>query len=339
MKSGMHREEPHELVEPLVHVPVEPRERRQVLADARLLLARLAEQPLGHDVLDVGPRDADLLEAVLHPPQAVGHVLEAGAVEDRLLHAGDETEAQVLRDLAHLAQEVQVEDQLLVLPALEIVEQLVDDEQQPLVGVPFVERRHHVLEGALVVRDGVAGREAVVDVPARQRLLELRADERAEVHGRGAELGARDLEPARDALRRAGDPGVGRTDEIGPLGDGRQHGHQVGLAGAVVADDQEALVVGGLVDLDLRDHDIREPLRHLGAHDVGGHELARLGLAIGVPKLHHGLDRLELDQVAVSHLGFRADVWPDPDGRPSVAKRCVGSRCGRDCAARGRRPT
>ena len=190
-----------------------------------------------------------------------------------------------------------------------------------------------------MVRDGVPRREAVVDAPALQRLLELRADERAEVHGRGAELGARDLEPAGDALRRAGDPRVDRTDEIGPLGDGRQHGHQVGLAGAVVADDQEALVVGRLVDLDLRDDDIREPLRHLGAHDVGGHELARFGLAIGVPKLHHGFDRVELDQVAVSHLGFRAGTWSDPDGRSSVKKRCVGSRCGRDRAERGRRPT
>ena len=297
----MHREEPHELVEPLVHVAVEPGERRQVLADAGLLRARLPEQPLGHDVLDVGPGDADLLEAVLHAPQAVGHVVEAGAVEDRLLHAGDEPEAQVLGDLAHLAQEVQVEDELLVLPALEVVEQLVHHEQQPPLGVPGVERRHHVLEGPLVVRDGVAGRELVVDAPAFQRGLELGADERAEVHGRGAELGARHLETAGDAPRRAGDPGVDRVDESGPLGDGRQHGHQVGLARAVVADDEETPVVGGLVDLDLRDDDVREPLRHLGAHDVGGHELPRLGLAVGVPKLHHGLDRLELDQVAVSH--------------------------------------
>ena len=63
-------------------------------------------------------------------------------------------------------------------------------------------------------------------------------------------------------------------------------------------------------NLDLRDDDIREPLRHLGTHDVGGHELPGLGLPVGVPKLYHGLDRLKLDQVAVSHLGSRALTLP-----------------------------
>ena len=102
---GVDREQPYELVQPLVHVAVEPGEWLEVGPDSCLLLGRLLQEALGHHVLDVGPRDADLLEAVLHPAQAVGHVGEPGIVEDGLLQAGDEAEAQILADLAHLAEE------------------------------------------------------------------------------------------------------------------------------------------------------------------------------------------------------------------------------------------
>ena len=307
---GMDREQPDELVQPLVHVAVERGERLEILPDAHLLLTGLLEKPLGDHVLDVGPGDADLLEAVLHPAQTVGHMVEARTVEDCLLHAGHEPEAQVLADFADFAQEVQVEDQLLVLAALEVVEQLVHDEQKPLVGVPLVERRHHVLEGPLVVRDRVPGREAVVDAPPRQRLLELRADERAKVHGGRAELGADDPEPAGDAACGAGDERADRVDEIRALGDRGDDRHQVGLARAVVPDDEETLVVGRFVNLDLRNHDRRKPLRHLRAHDVGGHELPGRRLLVGVAKLHHRLDRLEAKQVTVLHRGSCAAQCP-----------------------------
>ncbi len=89
---GVDREQPHELVQPLVHVAVEPGERLEVGLDSCLLLGRLLQETLGHHVLDVGPRDADLLEAVLHAAQTLGHVGEPGTVEDGLLQAGDEAE-------------------------------------------------------------------------------------------------------------------------------------------------------------------------------------------------------------------------------------------------------
>ena len=89
----MNREQPNELIQPLVHVPVELGERCEVLPDPRLLLARLLEKPLGDDEFHVFAGDEDLLEAVLHTAQAVSDVGKAMAVEDCLLHTGNEAEA------------------------------------------------------------------------------------------------------------------------------------------------------------------------------------------------------------------------------------------------------
>ena len=323
---GMDGEEPDELVQPLLHAAVAPGERREVVPDLRLLPGRLAEQPLGDDVLDVGAGDRYLLEAVLHPPHAVRHVGEAVAVEDRLLHAGDETEAEVLADFADLAQEVQVEDQLLIPAALEVVEQLVDHQQQAAVGMPRVERGHHLLERLLVVRDRVPRRETVVDAPAGQRLLELRADERPQVHRGGAQLRPRHLEPPGDAPRGVRQSRMRhRVAERRPLSDGRDDGHQVRLAGSVVADDQHPLVVRRPVELQLRDQDGRELVGHRAAHDVGGDQPPRRRFLVRVAELHHRFDRIEPDQIAVLHPDFPEETR-GPTGAPPSRSRHTTTR-------------
>ena len=172
-KVGVDGEQAHELVQALVHGAVEPGERRQVAADLRLLVAVLLEEAFGDHELDVGAGDEELVEAILDAAHAAGHVREPVAVEDRLLHAGDEAEAQVLAHLAHLAQEVEVEHQLLVAAAPQVVEQLIHHQQQPLVRVPLVERRHHLLERPFVVRDRVGGGEPVRHAPGVERRFEL----------------------------------------------------------------------------------------------------------------------------------------------------------------------
>ena len=93
MKIGVHGKQAHELVQPLVHVAVELRERRQVVPDLRLLLAALLEQPLGDHELHVRSGDEKLIVAILHAAQTVSHVGESEAVEERLLHAGYESES------------------------------------------------------------------------------------------------------------------------------------------------------------------------------------------------------------------------------------------------------
>ena len=68
---GMDGKQADELVQPFVHVSVEPGERRQVVADLRLLVAVLPEEALGNDELDVRSRDQKLIETILHAAQAV----------------------------------------------------------------------------------------------------------------------------------------------------------------------------------------------------------------------------------------------------------------------------
>ena len=161
-------------------------------------LASFFEEALRDDVGNVLARDADLLEAVLHAPHGLGDELEARVVEEALLHAGHEAEPRARADLADLAQEVEVEDQLLLLAGAEEVEQLVDDEQQPMVRIDLLERPHHADEQVLVVRDLVRGRELVRDAQCLQVLLELGADDVAKRHHDRADLGADDLEAPGD---------------------------------------------------------------------------------------------------------------------------------------------
>ena len=150
----MHREEPDKLVHALIEPAVVFGKRHQVVADLGLLLGGLLEQALGHDEFHVAAGDKDLLEAVLHPADAVGDKSEARAVENGFLDTGHEAEAQVLADLADLAEEVEVEDQLLVLAGAQVVEQLVDHQQQAVFGEDLAELGHHVFEGPLVAGNG-----------------------------------------------------------------------------------------------------------------------------------------------------------------------------------------
>ena len=73
------------------------------------------------------------------------------------------------------------------------------------------------------------------------------------------------------------------------------------LTGAVVADDQQPLVVHGLVELKLRNDQVDQLLGHLLGDDVGLDKLPGGSGLVGVPQLNHGFDRLELDQVSVFH--------------------------------------
>src|SRR5215469_14296264 len=112
---GMDREQPNIFIHALVHAPVEPGERRQVFPDFDLLLSGLLKQALCNDELHVSAGDEDLFEPVFHTTDAVGDEGKAWAVEDGFLHTGDESEPEVLANLADLSQEIEVEDQLLVL--------------------------------------------------------------------------------------------------------------------------------------------------------------------------------------------------------------------------------
>ena len=131
----MHRKQPHELFEPFGHAAVERRELLKVFPNLGPLLVGFGQQPLGDDVGHVLPDDAKLLEAVLHPAQTLGDELELRVVEQALLQARNEAEADQLADLADLPQKAKVEDQIVLPARPEVVEQFVHDQEQPVVGV------------------------------------------------------------------------------------------------------------------------------------------------------------------------------------------------------------
>jgi len=295
-------EEPGKLVQTLGHAAVKGRELAQVLGDAGHLLVGLAEQPVGDDVGDVLAGDAHLLEAVAHPAQLLGDEGKAGAVEERLLQATEEAEGRQRCHLAQLAQEAQVEDELALLARAQVVEQLVDDEEDAVVGVALLEGGDRGDDGILVVRHLVGRREREGRPPVLERDLQFPEQDVAQAAGHATDLGPGDFEAAGD--RAGGLPHLGVVqveDEIRVFGSGGNDRHQVGLARAIVADDEDALVVARGQELELGDDDVGELVGHAVGDDVGLDQAASGVLPVGVAELDDGLDGIELDQITVAH--------------------------------------
>jgi hypothetical protein len=76
----------------------------------------------------------------------------------------------------------------------------------------------------------------------------------------------------------------------------------VRLTGAVIADDQQALVIDRLVELQLRNDKLGEPFGHFLGNDIGVHEGVRGARLVRVTQLNDQLNRVELDQVSVFHF-------------------------------------
>jgi hypothetical protein len=148
------------------------------------------------------------VKALVDAAHAVGHMLEAHAVEDGFLHAGHEAELQVLGHFADLAQDGQVAHQLVVAAGLQVFQELVDDQQHALVREFLAERGHHLLERLLVVQLLVRCREGVADAELFQEAFELLRDDLAQRHFQAAHLDAQHLEAAGDRGDSLGDLGV-----------------------------------------------------------------------------------------------------------------------------------
>ena len=100
-------------------------------------------------------------------------MLEAHAVEDGFLHASHEAELQVLGDFANLTQDGQVLHQLVIATGLQVLQELIDNQQHTLVREFLRKRGHHLLEGVLVVKLLIGGRECVIDAELFEEALKL----------------------------------------------------------------------------------------------------------------------------------------------------------------------
>ena len=138
------------------------------------MLRGFSQEPFSHHELDVVPGDQHLLETVLHPADRVGNERESRAVEDGFLNAGHEAQAQRPADFSQLPEKVQIENERLVSPGPQVVEKLVHNDEQTMVGERSMERGHHLLEAPLVVGHFIGGREAVADAQRFEMLFQLR---------------------------------------------------------------------------------------------------------------------------------------------------------------------
>ena len=87
-----------------------------------------------------------------------------------------------------------VEDEGLLVAGAQVVEQLVEHQEKALVRMGLLERLHHGREGVLVVRDLARLRELVVHTELTEFLFDVEADDVAQAHLGGADLGTKNLE-------------------------------------------------------------------------------------------------------------------------------------------------
>jgi len=113
------------LIHALVHVPVEFGKGKEIFSDRNQLVCTLFQKALCYDVLDIFAHDENLLESVFDPLKAGCYEGETRAVEDGLLEPCNETEPEILADLADLAEKVEIEDDLLIFPGLQIIKELI----------------------------------------------------------------------------------------------------------------------------------------------------------------------------------------------------------------------
>ena len=172
-----------------------------------------------------------------------------------------------------------------------------------MVGIFQIKSGHHIFEGALVVGHLVRGREGVRHAHGFQVLLQFGNENIAQRHGSRSNLGSDHLEAPTDLARSTCNALVVQVcREIVVFSYGGDHGHEVRLTGAVVADDQKPLVIHGLIELKLRKDEVDQLLGHLFGNHIGLDKLpGTLGL-ICMNELNCRLNRLKLDQVSVFHF-------------------------------------
>src|SRR5437868_5180935 len=124
----------------------------------------------------------DLLEAVFHTAKAVRGKSKTTGIKNGLLHTSDETELQCLADFTNLPEEAQIENQGLVLSAPKVIQQLVDDHEQPMLREFLVELFHHVLEGRLVLGNLVGGGKGEIDPKLQQVASQCAGENFAQTH-------------------------------------------------------------------------------------------------------------------------------------------------------------
>ena len=76
----------------------------------------------------------------------------------------------------------------------------------------------------------------------------------------------------------------------------------MGFTGAVVTDDEQAVIVLRLGILKLGEHQIAQAVGHVGGNHIGADEFLCLGAFVGLAEFDDRFNRLEVDQFAIFHV-------------------------------------
>ena len=121
--------------------------------------------------------------------------------------------------------------------------------------------------------DGAGFWEHIVHAEFLKVFFQLRDQDITQGHGGGSDFGTDDLETPCYLRGNVANANMVQVRQQGSVsGKAGNNRHQVRLAGAVVTDDQQALVVDRLVKLHLRDDKLREPFCHFVGNDISAHE-------------------------------------------------------------------
>ena len=147
----VHWEHAHKLVEAFVHAVKARGELLQVLADPMQLLSIFFEQTFGDDIFDIVTGDQHLFGPVTDAFDFLGGECELRAIEDGFLHTADETETGTIDNFTHHTHHGHIQRQLLLITRAQVIEDLVTNQQQTLVGIALVKQRHHLFKVGFMI--------------------------------------------------------------------------------------------------------------------------------------------------------------------------------------------
>ena len=69
------------------------------------------------------------------------------------MHACDKAESKTSAHFSYFTEKIKIKDQFLVSTGTQVIQEFINEEEEAVVWVAFVEGRHHLLECPLIIRE------------------------------------------------------------------------------------------------------------------------------------------------------------------------------------------
>ena len=226
------------------------------------------------------------------------HKAEFRIVKNLLLYSKNHAQLGLRAHFAQCAEELQIEHNLSLVPAGQIAQEFIDDNQIAFVRVHLGKGHHHIFDETLVVFDI----RKIWNVERNSPFVEIVFDEAkedfAQAHRHAADFHAQDFEFPGDAFCFLSKRLVLQFLEIARIcGNGGEDAHQMRFTCAIIADDEHAMIVHDMIHLQLLDDRSFKVLGHLVAHDIRLDVLFRFSRIICGRQLDDVLNGMETDEL------------------------------------------